>query len=385
MRHPSGFGLFVLVASLSSGCMPPYQMVSAPMPERSCPIDAAQQANPTRETDDSLSWYVPEASADNQRLEQWCQTVAEPVVVAAPPAHFGPLMPGDSLFVATWNNNAGGGDLLRFLTDEMGLRCSSDGSTLVEGRSHFVLLSQEAFRRSADLPEETPRWAIPEAVAEGSRSGARLDVVEVAGRCGLALAYVAAARNGGALRGGLGEDKGVAMLSTIPLSNIVALELPYEAARRVAIAATVRDESGESLRLASVHLISAAGPARVLATGNGSRLRQALAVVDALRQLDLAAAGSDSASGYPVSTVLAGDLNTWSNRESTLRHLREHFPDSPPPPREGTRGPFPTDHLFFRLAAGPNAPALVEDSYRRLDDRYDSDHHPLVAWLRFAP
>jgi endonuclease/exonuclease/phosphatase family metal-dependent hydrolase len=164
-------------------------------------------------------------------------------------------------------------------------------------------------------------------------------------------------------------------------------ELPYEAARRVAVAATVHDRSGERLRLVSVHLISAAGPARILATGNGSRLRQALAVIDALRQLDLdlAGAGSDAPSRYPISTLLAGDLNTWSNRESTLRHLREHFPDSPPPPEEGTRGPFPTDHLFFRQAAGTDAPALIGGSYTRLENRYHSDHHPLVAWLRLSP
>jgi endonuclease/exonuclease/phosphatase family metal-dependent hydrolase len=381
MRLLSGLGLFAFVATLSSGCMPSYQMSSTPAPGRSCPIDATQRA------DDSLSWYFPEASGDNRRLERWCETVEGPVVVAAPSASFGMLLPGDSLAVAVWNNNAGGGDLLRFLADEMGMRCSKDGSTLLAGGSHFVLLSQEAFRRSADLLEEPPQWAIPEAVSEGWLSGARPDAVEVARRCGLALAYVAAARNGGALRDGLGEDKGVAILSTLPLSDIVALELPYEAARRVALAATVRDRSGERLRVVSVHLISAAGPARVLTTGNGSRLRQALALIDALRQLDLAlaGAGSDSASGYPVSTVLAGDLNTWSNRESTLRHLRDHFPESPPPPEEGTRGPFPTDHLFFRRAAGTDAPALIGGSYRRLENRYQSDHHPLVAWLRFSP
>jgi endonuclease/exonuclease/phosphatase family metal-dependent hydrolase len=287
------------------------------------------------------------------------------------------------LAVAVWNSNVGGGDLMAFVRDELGLRCSDSASALGPGTLHFALLLQEAFRRSPDIPPAPAQWAIPPPVGEEPREGPRLDVVEVAERCGLALVYVAAARNGDAPRDGMREDKGVAILSTLPLSDIIAIELPYEAARRVAVAATINGTDGDSLRLVSAHLISTPPPSRVLTTGNASRLRQALAVVDVLHQAELAR-GVDPSGGSRISTVVAGDLNTWSQRETSLRHLREHFPDSPAPLEEGTRGPFPTDHLLFRRADDPNSPALIHGSYLRIGSSYNSDHHPLIARFGFG-
>ena len=107
-------------------------------------------------------------------------------------------------------------------------------------------------------------------MGEGDDDRQRLDVLEVAERCGLAVVYVAAARNGVEPRDGLREDKGVSIVSTLPLSDVIGIELPYEAARRVAIAATLHDDAGDSLRLVSAHLISSPPPSRVLATGNAS-------------------------------------------------------------------------------------------------------------------
>lgn len=151
------------------------------------------------------------------------------------------------------------------------------------------------------------------------------------------------------------------------------------------------------VRLVSVHLISTPPLWRVLQTGNSSRLRQALALVDALDQADASDPVEPSGDcdadcvafagpiGNGVSTIVAGDLNTWSNGETTLRHLRRHFPDSPPPLDHPTRGPFPTDHILFRRRdgwSGSPAPSVV--SYRRVDDDYYSDHHPIVARVTFA-
>jgi endonuclease/exonuclease/phosphatase family metal-dependent hydrolase len=331
-------------------------------PGRSCP-DVSEQA-----------WYLPEAEEGQGRLNDWCRTVGPPVVSPEPTGTFGSLPSGDSLTVVSWNVDVGGGDVPAFLETELGLVCQRSSSRLAPGGLHIVLLVQEAFRRSNEIPETPPGATIPRAVAEDERPGDRLDAVDVAARCGLSLVYVAAARNGSEPNDGMREDKGVAILSTLPLEDVSFIELPYEAARRVAASATVRDESGRRLRLANLHLISAAGPSRVLTTGNGSRLRQGLAVADAL---DQAEAGDE-----PISTLLAGDFNTWSDRETTLRRLREQFPDSPPTLKEGTHGAFPTDHILFR--AGSGGVALLENSYARLNESYHSDHHPIQVRVRFA-
>ena len=342
--------------------MPSHRMTPDVAPGRSCP-DVSEH-----------TWYVPEAEGGQDRLNDWCRTVGPPVVSPVPTVNFGGLPSGDTLTVVSWNIDVGGGDVPAILETELGLACDGRSSRLAPGADHFVLLVQEAFRRSNDIPETPPGATIPRAVAEGVRPGERLDAVEVAARCGLSLVYVAAARNGREPNDGKREDKGVAILSTLPLENAFFIELPYEAARRVAASATVRDESGRRLRLANLHLISAAGPSRALTTGNGSRLRQGLAVADAVDQAE--------ARDGPISTLLAGDFNTWSDRETTLRRLKEQFPDSPPPLEEGTHGAFPTDHILFR--GGSGGVALLENSYARLNESYHSDHHPIQVRVHFA-
>jgi endonuclease/exonuclease/phosphatase family metal-dependent hydrolase len=339
-------------------------------PERSCP-----------EVGD-YAWYSPEAAGDHDRLEDWCRTVGPPVVSPDPTAHFGELPRGHDLEVISWNVDVGGGDLLDFLETELGLACDGTRSRLGNGAAHFALLVQEAFRRSNVIPESEPGATIPRVVAEDARPGERLDAVQLAARCGLSLVYVPAARNGSEPRDDLREDKGVAILSTLRLEDVLLIELPYEAARRVAAAVTVRDASGRRLRLANLHLISMAGPSRALTTGNGSRLRQGLAVADALGIAETPGPGSPAPTGeLRIATLLAGDFNTWSDRETTLRRLRDQFLDSPPPLGEGTHGAFPTDHILFRAGAG--GVGLVEGSYSRLADSYRSDHHPIRVRARF--
>jgi len=369
-------GVVIFVLWLA-GCTASHQMTSTPASGRSCPTASADAV------DAPVSWYFPAPEGDNRHLQAWCVTVGPPVFSLEPRADFGPLRPGDSLGVAVWNSNVGAGDMLAFLGEELGLRCSAAASELNSGTPHFALLIQEAFRRSADIPPGPPGGVMPPAVAEEPRPGPRTDTIEIAEQCGLAFVYLAAARNGSEERVGMREDKGVAILSTLPLSDVIGIELPFEAARRVTVAATVHDASGDSLRLVNVHFISTAGPARVLTTGNDSRPRQAAAVVDALQRAEVQRAGGLPEEGYPTSTVLAGDLNTWSDGETALLQLRESFPGSPPPLGVGTRGQFPTDHLLFRRAVAPGSPRLIEGSYRRIEDRYNSDHHGVVARVLF--
>ncbi len=139
--------------------------------------------------------------------------------------------------------------------------------------------------------------------------------------------------------------------------------------------ATVRGPSGESLRVASIHFITTPPPWRILTTGNTARLRQALALEGALEAME-------RSRGAEVATVVGGDTNASSLRETALRRLRDLFPDSPGPLPRGTRGPFPTDHLFFR--SGASDVRVVEGSYRRITDTYYSDHNPVIALVRFG-
>jgi endonuclease/exonuclease/phosphatase (EEP) superfamily protein YafD len=115
----------------------------------------------------------------------------------------------------------------------------------------------------------------------------------------------------------------------------------------------------------------------VLVTGNSSRLRQTLGLVDGLDLLD-------RLSGFR-SAVVGGDFNTWSTREAALRRMRRLFPDSPDPLGEPTRGSFATDHVFYRRSPDPGSPErLVTGSYRRIGSAYYSDHHPITVRLALA-
>jgi endonuclease/exonuclease/phosphatase family metal-dependent hydrolase len=298
-----------------------------------------------------------------------------------------------------WNVSAGGGDLLAFLDEQLGLDCGATSPALAAHASHFVLLLQEAYRRSAAVPADADESAIPPAVKEESRPGERVDVIEVARRCGLALAYVPATRNGTQQFDGEREDKGNAILSTLPLSDVIAVEMPMVAQRRVELAATVHDARGDSLRVVSVHLNTFPPPWRLLRTGGSSRVRQALTLVDALQRAELERSGRAAdtafAACYPscgngkgashlISTVAGGDINTWTGGGSALKHLYLHFPDSPPYDPTPTRTSFRTDHILFRSAGTGSVGALIEGSYRRFDSAYYSDHHPITVWFRFG-
>jgi endonuclease/exonuclease/phosphatase family metal-dependent hydrolase len=345
--------------------MPAANVASLRPVDRACPVPVSGVRS------EQPAWYHPQGEGDAAHLERWCSTVGAPVLVANPtPGSFdGDVTdPGagttDDLIVATWNPNAGAGDLLRFVEAELGHSCGT-------GRGPpFVLMLQEALRRSHDIPRPTASAVVPPAVAEAARGSERLDVVEVAEQCGLSILYAAAARNGADERDGLPEEKGNAIISSLPISDPIVVELPFEGARRVTTIGTVRLPAGWSVRVASVHFLSSARPWRVLTTGNASRLREATGLLEALESIE----GEHGA----LPTIAAGDLNTWSRRETALFRLRDYFVDSPAPLAEPTRGSFPTDHILFREQSG-HAASLAPGSYRRIDEAYNSDHHPVVA------
>ena len=312
-----------------------------------------------------------------EELARWCATVGPPVIELRPGPQMAAVPSEGSLTVISWNAAVGGGDLIALLKGELDLDCTVEVARRGERFSHFALLVQEAHRLSEQVPELEPGAPVPLQIDPAPRPGPLLDITEVARRCGLGLAYVPSARNGRRAEGARREDKGNAILASLPLADIIAVELPLEASRRVVVGARVVLPQGGVVRVVSAHLDVSAGLARILITGNSWRLDQARAIIDALRLAD----GETTSSGSTrrsVATLVAGDFNVWSKDDSALELLRREYTESPPWTGELTRGAFAPDQLFFAEAADLRV-ELVRGSFRRIADRYYSDHHGLAV------
>lgn len=349
--------------------------------------------------DARVDWARPDSEGEQARLDNWCSATGEPVVrrFAEAPAFSeipegtslggGPVTvaatfapssapdPIESLVVATWNIEVGSGDLVRFLDEQMGYSCESGRLHGASTQTPFVLLVQEAHRSSPDIPEIPDGVALPNSIGKSGAHGSRSEIVEIAGQCGLSLFYAPSMRNGAESAGEIPEDRGNAILASIPLSDHAAVELPLETQRRVAVSALAHPPGREPLRVVSFHLDVAANMLRVLTTGNSTRLRQGLGLARALEELD--------AGDRPVATIIGGDVNSWSEKETVIRHLSERFPESPRATAEGTRGGYPTDHIFLRTVEGSTI-VLDEASYRVVPDEYGSDHRGRVLSLSFT-
>jgi endonuclease/exonuclease/phosphatase family metal-dependent hydrolase len=200
----------------------------------------------------------------------------------------------------------------------------------------------------------------------GARADGRRDEVEsVAYSLGMSAYYVPSMRNGSPLLSD--EDRGNAILSSLPLADLSAFELPFERQRRVAVGATVSGvASGGNrwrLRLVSAHLDNMSGARRLWVASEFGRVRQTRGLVDQL--------------AAEPSLVLGGDFNTWFGfADRAFHETARAFPDTTVTDRRATfRGVLRLDHLFFRL------PERWTASFRRADDDYGSDHYPLVATI----
>lgn len=343
-------------------------------PASPCPGEVVGPAASVPDTTE-LRWYRAAAERDVRLASSWCATVGGPVLISNPEGSFPAWERGTGLEVVTWNMQINGGDAFRFLRDELGLDCTADRPRLEGGRAPFVALLQETWRRSDDLPFVESGANVPWTIDEEHGRDEEADIVEVARRCGLALVYVPSARNGPDTGGRPREDKGNAVLSTLPLSTPLGIDLPLEGGRKVAVAATVHAPGGERVRLVTVHLDVASTLIRSLVSGNQTRTRQATGVIDALDEAER------DGPHTPV-VVVGGDMNTWAGNETALKVMWQAFPDSPSWDGLGTRGAFPPDHIFFR---GSGNRAFTVEQYRRIDDTYFSDHNGRRLRLRYAP
>lgn len=309
-----------------------------------------------------IRWLTPARAQDGPGLAAWCAGVGPAVLLDGVPE--AEPRRTDSLVVVTWNVHVGGGDVMGLVRDLRAGRFT-DGQPV----ESFVLLLQEGYRSGPEVPTAGPEERTADLIAETPPSGERLDVVRAARLLGLHLFYAPSMRNGEGH-----EDRGNAILSTLPLTGATALELPLEMQRRVVVAGTVNGltRSGRrwTLRVASVHLAHRSPWSRFADSFGAGRTRQARVVA---REL------------VGDAVALGGDLNTWSasEMEDAPWVLRESFPAAAPDPE-------PTftvagvlrkklDYLMFRLPSAYEAAPV-----RRIDDQYGSDHYPLISVVHLA-
>ena len=339
------------VASLASGCAVEHRVVKQTMAPLAQPGPAP------------VAWFGPSLPGDLIDLGRWRQSVGPPVVMkadAAMPAG-GPAASADRLVVVNWNTHVGGGDIPRLyqhVRERVGTRVP------------IVFLLQEAYRSGPEVPASlTPTATFASVIRSLRRDGRRDEVEAVASALGLHAYYVPSMRNGGPLASD--EDRGNAILSTVPLTDLSAIELPFERQRRVAVAATVSGltSTGQPwrLRVVSAHLDNMSGARRLwIAGGEFGRTRQARGLVSALDE--------------QAPLVLGADLNTlFGFRDAAYTATARAFPDTRVTDRRATfHGILRLDHLFFRLDDGWRA------TFGRTDDNFGSDHYPLVGEITFA-
>jgi endonuclease/exonuclease/phosphatase family metal-dependent hydrolase len=350
----------VLVAAAAlppAGCGP--RAVEGTAPPRECPLPVQGG---------EIRWYRPESAEEREEQRRWCAGAGPPVIRA--PARPVPPAPLDSLAILCWNTHVGGG-AVEYLIRQLRTGVLTTGRPV----EHFVVLLQETYRAGAGVPREPPpgtRYAgeiFPE-----PELGERVDVVEIGRRHGLYVYYVPSMRNGEGLDPP--EDRGNAILSTLPPQALTAWDLPIRIERRVTIGAAFAGitPAGEPWRVffTNLHLDLRTNVRFIVRSFSGVRRYQIGFVLDNLP--------GDGAA------VLAGDFNTWfgEKKEPAILRARERFPLPERIPSHGTLefGPVlerQTDYMFFRL------PEHWTAGYGRIDDTYGSDHYPLLGWIRFGP
>jgi endonuclease/exonuclease/phosphatase family metal-dependent hydrolase len=300
----------------------------------------------------SVRWFAPKDPTMRSRLDAWCAGVG-PIAASNPiltPAV--PVALADITFVS-WNVHVGRGDVTAFVRD---LR----SGRLTNGRipQQFVLLLQETVRADA-----APAFS-PGVAGAGRIAGARQDSTNIealARALGLSLVYAPSMRNGNAPNDPPG-DRGSAILATLPLSNATAIELPFERQRRVALLADVALSDTESVRVGVIHFdaLTAARGLWIFGT-RAWRSTQAQALAALLPHGNL---------------VLGADLNTWvSANEPAPRFLKQQMADTAVATERSGGHRAVLDYMFF--AGEPFAGAR----YRVVQNKYGSDHRPLIGWL----
>jgi endonuclease/exonuclease/phosphatase family metal-dependent hydrolase len=311
---------------------------------------------------------TPHEDDDQQlRLERWRRNVGAHVALDRAPS--GAAAGQRSLVVLSWNVWIGRGRLREVVTR---IRDGAFAGHGADPAAPLVILLQEAYRSDASVPAAGSGAAGRVLVAQ---LGVQEDIVETARVLGLNLRYAPSMRNGT-----LQSDRGNAILSTLPLEDASAVELPLVLQRRVAVAAAVT-VGGRRLRLVSAHL-DPRGPPGHQWLGAAGRAQQARHLIGFI----------------PDDTVVLGaDLNLGRGRyERAWRLLGDAgFTLGIPPATPAWRHTFHAlprlvlDYLLVRDRAGVVGHAQVHRLDEHPHDRgprvFGSDHHPLLARLDLIP
>jgi endonuclease/exonuclease/phosphatase family metal-dependent hydrolase len=308
---------------------------------------------PTCTGSGTIRWQSLAPPRDRDVLDRWCDSVGPPLVAAGR----APAPSVQTVVIATWNVHVGNGDVEAFVASLARL-------PTIRAPFGVVLLLQEVVRAGVEVPEHYPARMRPPGTIRARRG--RRDASALAERLGLHTVYVPSMRNGRLFAASAREDRGNAILSTWPLDDVRALELPFGRQRHVAVAARVGIGGLPPLRIVSVHL-----------DPSGHRTEEAIALAALVRQW----AASDE------TLVLGGDLNTWLGRgEQALQELAGAVPEEPcggartntwPWRLQGPLGWWRgrLDYLFSNLPAG------VPRSCRTLPNQFGSDHRPVVMMI----
>jgi endonuclease/exonuclease/phosphatase family metal-dependent hydrolase len=308
--------------------------------------------------DGTFVHWVDASNADERAaLDRWCAGVGGPLRLTAVE---GARAMADRFAVVTWNTHVGAADVDRFVADLRGGRLT-DGVPVRD----FVLLLQEVYRAGREVPGRDLRalsWASAQRPVRAP--AAREDILAIATRLRLDTVYIPSMRNGAPLE--TDEDRGNAILATVPLSHVTAIELPLERQRRVAVQAVVQVEAADGeatpVTLVNTHFTNMVMHHLWVLSESG-RLRQARALARAMPP-----AG-------PL--IVGGDFNAWFGfRDAAYREIAKVARPAASEDRRASFGPMRLDHLLFRLPGGWTA------ALRRADDRYGSDHYPLIATIR---
>jgi endonuclease/exonuclease/phosphatase family metal-dependent hydrolase len=350
---PRSFTAVAVVATLALvGAIPSWSAADS-----SASDDTPCTARAARVSDTPFHWFAPPAE-DTASLESWCRAVGVPVIASTPAQPNGVVPALEDLVVISWNAHLADGRLADLIRD---LRAGG----MTDGRpvAHFVLLLQELYRRGEDVPVFAPNARAAFAILP--RDPRAPDAHDYAQQLGLAMAYVPSMRNGAEML----EDRGNAIISTEPLRDLFALELPFERQRRVAAGAaiTVRTATGDAtLQLVDAHLEPLAAPSSLWILRNPRR-RQMAALLDTLAHPRF----NDGV----VGTVLGGDFNTVQGgaREDIYRRARAWSRSLASEDPRSTHLLGRLDYVFARLSPQWHV------STTRVDEKYGSDHHPVLA------
>jgi endonuclease/exonuclease/phosphatase family metal-dependent hydrolase len=298
------------------------------------------------------------------RLEAWRQNVGQPVALdlsASPPRRV------DGLVVLSWNVWIGRGRLRELIGR---IRKGEFARFGAEPDLPLLVLAQEAYRSDPSIP---PAPAGPAGRVLVAQLGPQEDIVETARALSLNLRYAPSMRNGA-----LQSDRGNAILSTLPLSDSHAFELPLVLQRRVAVSSALV-VGGRRLQVISAHL-DPRGPPGHRWLGAAGRAIQARHLISSI--------GDDA-------VVLGADLNLGRGRyEKAWRALSEAgFTFGVPPSAPSWRHTFHAlprlvlDYLLVRDSRGMIRQARVHRVDEHPRDRgprvFGSDHHPLLGRIDF--